>query len=165
MQYNLIVAMCEGSRGIGYKGQMAWYNKADLNHFSKLTRGKGNNAVIMGRTTWESLPNKMLPLRDNLIVTSTIDLYSIANDNIIKSFETIDAVIKFCNLMEYDKVWIIGGESIYKQFLDKNLINKCFISTIEKHYECDTFFPELNETDWKINSSVVLTDDVKITEF
>ena len=163
--YNLIVAMCEG-RGIGYKGQMSWYSKPDLIHFSKLTRGKGKNAVIMGSTTWKSLPKQMLPIRDNLIVSSTLNIHSIMNDgHIIKSFENIDAVIKFCNLMEYDEVWIIGGESIYKQFLDKKIINTCIVSTIDKYYECDTFFPLLNETEWKINSSIILTDGVNITEF
>lgn len=162
--YNLIVAMCEG-RGIGYKGQMSWYSKPDLIHFSKLTRGKGKNAVIMGSTTWKSLPKQMLPLRDNLIVSSTLEIDTIINDKCIKTFENIDSVIKFCNLMNYDEVWIIGGESIYKQFLDKKIINKCIVSTIDKYYECDTFFPLLNETEWKINSSVILTDGVKIIEF
>jgi hypothetical protein len=45
------------------------------------------------------------------------------------------------------------------------LIDEFCITYIDKHYECDTFFPLLNDTEWKINSSVILTDGVKITEF
>ena len=164
MYYNLIVAMCEG-RGIGYKGQIPWHSKADLNHFSNLTKGKCNNAVIMGKTTWNSLPNKMLPLRDNLILSSTIDLDVTLKYDTIKTFETIDDVIKFCNLMEYDEVWIIGGASLYKQFLDLHLVNKCYITTINKHYECDTFFPELSSDEWVLNNTFTLSDETSVCVF
>lgn len=157
---SLIVAMCEG-RGIGYKGQIPWHSKADLAHFYKLTKGKGNNAVIMGSTTWKSLPNKMLPGRNNFILSSTLNLHSIMKDgHIIKTFENSDAVIKYCNLMKYDEVWIIGGESIYKQFLDLKIVNKCYISTIDAVYECDTFFPDLNENDWKLDENYTLPDSI-----
>jgi dihydrofolate reductase len=150
--------MCE-DRGIGYKGQIPWHNKADLKYFSKLTRGTGENAIIMGSTTWKSLPNQYLPGRNNLIISSTLKIHKIMSDgHIIKTFESIDAVIKFCNLMEYEEVWIIGGESIYKQFLYRKIINKCYISTISKHYESDAFFPEINNNEWKLSNSFILDD-------
>lgn len=159
MNYNLIVAMCQGSRGIGYKGKMPWNSKADLAHFYKLTKGTGENAVIMGSTTWKSLPNKMLPGRNNFIISSTLNEHSIMKDgHIIKTFDNINAVINFCNLMEYDEVWVIGGESLYKQFLDLHLVNKCYITTIDKHYECDTFFPELNSDEWVVNNKYTIFD-------
>jgi len=164
MYFNLIVAMCEG-RGIGYQGQIPWHSKADLNHFSNITKGKGNNAVIMGKITWNSLPQKMLPLRNNLILSSTIEMDVTLKYDTIKTFETIDAVIKFCNLMEYDEVWIIGGTSIYKQFLDLHLVNKCYITTIDKHYECDTFFPELNSDEWVLNNTFTLSDETSVSVF
>ena len=164
MYFNLIVAMCEG-RGIGYKGQIPWHSKTDLNHFSTLTKGKGNNAVIMGKITWNSLPQKMLPLRNNLILSSTIEMDVTLKYDTIKTFETIDAVIKFCNLMEYDEVWIIGGTSIYKQFLDLHLVNKCYITTIDKHYECDTFFPELSSDEWVLNNTFTLSDETSVNVF
>ena len=167
MYFNLIVAMCEG-RGIGYKGHIPWHNKADLKHFANLTKGKGNNAVVMGSTTWKSLPNKMLPLRDNLILSSTVDLYSIMkDDHIMKTFETINDVVQFCNLMEYDEVWIIGGASLYKQFLDLHLVNKCYITTItiNNHYECDAFFPELSSDEWVMNNTFTLSDETSVSVF
>jgi len=159
MNYNLIVATCKG-KGIGYKGNIPWHNKADLAHFSKLTRGiGGENAVIMGSTTWNSLPNQLLPGRNNLILSSTLKLHTIMDDgHIVKTFTSVEGIVHFCNLMEYDQVWIIGGESIYTQFLDKKIINKCYVSTIDAFYECDTFFPELNEHEWLLNASYTLSD-------
>ena len=163
MNYNLIVAMYKNSRGIGYNGKIPWHSKADMLHFYKLTKGNSNNAVIMGSTTWKSLPKKMLPLRDNLILSSTTNLHTIMGDgHIIKTFPHIEDVIKFCELMEYDQVWIIGGESIYKQFLDKKQIDKCYITLVDDNennnekYECDTFFPELDENEWKVDNKYML---------
>lgn len=160
MIYNLIVAMCQ-DRGIGYKGHLPWHNKADLIHFSKLTRGSGGSetAVIMGSTTWTSLPKQLLPWRNNLILSSTLKIHTIMDSgHIVKTFTSVEGIIHFCNLMEYDQVWIIGGESIYKQFLDKKIIKKCYVSTIDAFYECDTFFPELNENEWHLNESYTLSD-------
>ena len=70
MKFNLIVAMCN-NRGIGLNGNLPWNIKEDLQYFSKLTKGNGNNAVIMGSNTYNSL-NKVdgLPGRDNLILSS-----------------------------------------------------------------------------------------------
>ena len=163
MNYNLIVAICKGG-GIGYKGKIPWHCKADLSHFSKLTRGigtgGGENAVIMGSTTRTSLPHQFLPGRNNLILSSTLKIHTITSSgHIVKTFTSVEDISRFCNLMEYDQVWIIGGESIYKQFLDKKMINKCYISTIDNFYECDTFFPELNENEWTVSDTYTLSSD------
>ena len=71
MNYNIIVAICENN-GIGYNNSLPWNIKEDLKIFSKLTKGNNNNAIIMGRNTFESLPNNFLPKRDNLILSSSI---------------------------------------------------------------------------------------------
>ena len=42
---------------------------------------------------------------------------------------------------KYEDVWIIGGESIYKSFLELNLISECYITFVDNSYDCDTFFP------------------------
>jgi dihydrofolate reductase len=67
--------------------------------------------------------------------------------------------------MEYDEVWIIGGASLYKQFLDLHLVNKCYITTIDKHYECDTFFPELSSDEWVLNNTFTLSDETSVCVF
>ena len=60
MNINLIVAVCNGM-GMGLNNSIPWYYPSDLKYFSKLTKGSGNNSIIMGRKTWESLPKRPLP--------------------------------------------------------------------------------------------------------
>lgn len=148
MNYNIIVAICENN-GIGYNNSLPWNIKEDLKIFSKLTRGNNNNAIIMGRNTFESLPNNFLPKRDNLILSSSIIIDEKREDNIIKTFDNIDSIIDFCNSKNYQEVWIIGGQLIYESFLRKNIVNKLFITKINKKYLCDKFF-YYNEKDWKL---------------
>ena len=148
MNYNIIVAICENN-GIGYNNSLPWNIKEDLKIFSKLTRGNNNNAIIMGRNTFESLPNNFLPKRDNLILSSSIIIDEKRENNIIKTFDNIDSIIEFCNSKNYQEVWIIGGQLIYESFLRKNIVNKLFITKINKKYLCDKFF-YYNEKDWKL---------------
>ena len=145
MNFKLIVAMCK-NRGIGYNNNLPWKIKEDLKHFSKLTTGEVNNSIIMGKNTWLSIGSKPLPNRDNLILSSSLKL-----DNNNKIFNNIDKLLTFCNTQNYDTIWIIGGESIYKQFLERNIINECVITYINEEFNCDTFLPELN-TKWYLKS-------------
>ena len=140
--------MCKDSRGIGLNGNLPWNIKEDLHYFSKLTKGDGNNAVIMGSNTYKSLKRDAgLPGRDNLILSSNEKFLN--NDN-VKAFTTIDKIIETCYANNYDTAWIIGGASIYKQFLDRNIIENCYVTLIHKVFECDTFFPLLDENKWTI---------------
>lgn len=151
MNYNIIVAICENN-GIGYNNSLPWNIKEDLKIFSKLTRGNNNNAIIMGRNTFESLPNNFLPKRDNLILSSSIIIDEKREDNIIKTFDNINSIIEFCNTKNYQEVWIIGGQLIYESFLRKNIVNKLFITKINKKYLCDKFF-YYNEKEWQLSAN------------
>ena len=143
MIYNIIVAI-DLNYGIGYKNTIPWYIPDDLKRFSKLTRGAGNNAIIMGRKTWVSLPNGVLEKRDNLILSKSLnDEYFNLNGDLVKTFNNINDIINFCNRdMKYQQVWIIGGEEIYRQFLDKNIVDYVYMTRIQKFYNCDTKFPD-----------------------
>ena len=145
MNIKLIVAMCK-NRGIGYNNNLPWKIKEDLQHFSKLTTGEGNNAIIMGKNTWLSIGSKPLPNRENLILSS-----SLKTENDDKIFNNIDKLLLYCKTQNYNTIWIIGGESIYKQFLEKKLVVQCVISYINNDFDCDTFFPEL-DSNWYLKS-------------
>ena len=129
----MIVAMCKNG-GIGIKNTIPWYFKKDLNYFKKLTIGDGNNAIIMGKNTWNSINNTPLPKRDNLILSTSL--------NIPNAFDSKKSLQTFIERMNYNDVWVIGGSSIYDLFL-KN-IDELYITYIDKHYECDTFFPSID---------------------
>ena len=152
MNYKIIAAMCQ-NRGIGKDGTLPWKIAEDMKFFSKLTKGNGNNAVIMGKKTWDSFNGRHLMDRDNFIISSTLSLEETRRDDKIKSFGNIQDVHEFCEAQNYDDVWVIGGETIYKQFIDNNLVKECIITYINNKYECDTFFPVLDNKVWKLISN------------
>ena len=141
---NIIVAMCK-NRGIGFQNKLPWNLKLDMAYFKKLTIGDGNNAVVMGKNTWLSIPNRPLKKRDNIVLTNTMtkaigtpNTYVLGNS--IKSEINME---EWVNQFNYDNVWIIGGESVYNTFITNYLIKTIHLTEIDKEYECDTFFPYL----------------------
>lgn len=167
MLINGIVAM-DKNRGIGINNKLPWKLPEDLKRFQKLTKGNGNNAIIMGKNTWNSI--NRLKNRDHLILSTTLNIdYSINIDtnnnntntnkldisnnnknifninktektcNIVKTFTNIENLIKFTKENNYDQLWVIGGSQIYKKFLDMNLINNLYITFIDEEYDCDTY--------------------------
>ena len=139
MNYNIIVAVCEDN-GIGKNNMIPWNRiSEDMKQFSKLTRGNGNNAIIMGKNTYNSI-GKTLPNRTNIVLSTSLCDDDYNNINI---FNTIEKCIKFCEDNIFDEVWIIGGELIYKQFMKINKIKYIYQTKIYDSYECDTFFPEI----------------------
>jgi len=148
MNINIIVAYCKNN-GIGLNNKLPWKIKSDLKKFYSFTKGNGNNAIIMGKNTWNSLNCKPLKNRDNLIISTSLDFEkTYTNNEIIKTFKNIENILSFCQNKNYDDVWIIGGEKIYSSFLNNielsRLINKIYVTNLEYEYECDTFFPKFN---------------------
>lgn len=165
VHYNLIVAMCKNN-GIGYRGKLPWSIKEDMKYFSQMTKGDGNNAVIMGHNTWKSLPlvndkQRGLTSRDNYILSYSttqskfdIEIGFKLNDttHVTKVFNSIQELDDYFNDNDndnYEDIWVIGGSQIYSQFLESNKINKCYVTYIDKQFECDTFFPMLVSDEWK----------------
>ena len=154
MTFKLIVAMCPNG-GIGYKGGLPWpHNKADMAHFAKRTIGGGNNAVIMGAKTWDSIPVRPLRRRANLILSSqTREPHEIHQDQGQSAhwFRTVPDLFAHLDAAKYDEVWIIGGASIYEQFLAMHAtgeinIDEMCVTTIDGVHDCDTFFPLVAQT-------------------
>lgn len=160
MKFNIIVAICKKNNGIGLKGHLPWDIKEDLHHFSKLTKGKGNNAVVMGSNTYNSLYCDCLPGRDNFILSNTLKInFTTKNGkNIVKTFTDIDAIIESCLANNYETAWIIGGGDIYRQFLKKKIVDTCYVTSIDRYFDCDITFPLLSANEWKIISNKELLD-------
>lgn len=143
MTFNIIVAYCNNN-GIGNENNLPWNIKSDLQKFKTLTTGNGNNCIIMGKNTWNSL-KKPLQNRDNLILTTSLNLDYINNNNIIKTFSDLNILKDFLMLKDYSEIWIIGGEKIYELFLNSNIIiNNIYVTYIDSNYVCDTFFPKID---------------------
>ena len=148
MMINVAVAIT-GNGGIGLKGGLPWpHLKNDMALFSKRTTGAGKNAVLMGKNTWLSIPERRRPLknRTNIIISSSLPASCCCH-----KFTSIDDVLAHCESAKYDEVWIIGGSRIYNEFLETHCdkINRVYITYVCKNghnndgdkdsYECDTF--------------------------
>jgi len=132
----LIVASTK-TGGIGYKNSLPCKNiKGDLPRFKKLT---GNFPVIMGRNTWESLPVKPLPNRNNIVVTS-------------KPFKHENVTCVDCLHNYPDFYWLIGGAKIISTHWC--YINEVHLTLVKKDYKCDTF----------IDLNVLYNDFVMVSE-
>jgi dihydrofolate reductase len=133
----MIVAVDE-KNGIGKDNKLPWHLPADLKRFAKLTKGNGNNAVIMGRKTYESI-GKPLPGRVNIVMTKGMVSQKTEIDTTKVYFcHTKDDVIQFCRNNNFDTIWVIGGSSIYKQFINHSV--ELYITEIHADFQCDTFF-------------------------
>jgi dihydrofolate reductase len=152
MIVNIIVAYCKNG-GLGKNNTLMWNIKSDMAKFKKLTIGNGNNAVVMGRKTYESLNKiKGLANRDNLILSKSLTLDQLNGKNHIKSFATLEHLDEYVKTKSYSELWIIGGAEIYELFLnnykkqDASIFNihDIIITYIDSDFECDCFFPNLN---------------------
>ena len=134
---------------IGKNGKLLFPNqKADMLHFKDITM---NHTVVMGRKTFESLGNKPLNNRRNIVLSNTLPL-----TEGIEVYKTKEELLN--NLNDDEEVFIIGGEQIYNLFI--NDANVMYITTIFGDGRgADTFFPEIDRYKWHIISSKIYTPD------
>ena len=169
MPFKIIVAKDEKG-GIGKDNKLPWHFKEDLRRFANLTRGNGNNAVLMGRNTWDSLPIHPLTGRHNLMLSYSSFLYSTATsihytDKRISTFKDVDGALEYIRENRYEDVWIIGGEKVYTTFLNDPRLNKLvqsvYVTEIAGDYGCDAFFGQLDETQYEETSCECVGEKMK----
>ena len=143
-----MIAAASGNNAIGKDNDMLWRLPDDFKRFKALTSG---HAIVMGRKTFESLPG-ILPNRTHIIVTRNKD-YKV--DGCETEFSLVEALI---TRTEND-VFIIGGGEIYKQGME--LADKIELTRVHANFEGDTFFPEINLTEWKLINEEFHDSDLK----
>ena len=123
---------------IGNNGKLPWHLPEDLKHFKETTQGC---VVAMGKKTWESLPIKPLPNRENLVLTSS-PLYH-------PEVTTSRSILEATNEAFYRKkdIWFIGGSNVIKKAL--RVADTVIVTEILNNYEGDTTVEELAD-EWKI---------------
>tara|TARA_Y100000389_G_C17463570_1_gene523644 strand:+ start:2204 stop:2752 length:549 start_codon:yes stop_codon:yes gene_type:complete len=154
---NIIVAICKNN-GIGINNKLPWYYSSDLKKFKTLTTGNKRNAVIMGKNTYESI-NKNLPNRDNLILSKSLIIHEKSGDYLLKSFNNLDSLLNFTKTKNYENIWVIGGNQIYKLFLNKNIVDNIYLTYINESYDCDIFFPKINLKNFKLTKNTIQYND------
>ncbi len=138
-----IVAV-DSNWAIGNKGQLLVSIPADQkDNFRRRTLEK---TIIYGRKTLETFPQKIvLPKRRNIILSTKPD-YEVRNAEVAHNKEELFELIKD---EDPDDVFIIGGASVYKEFLDD--CDRCIVTFIDKVYEADAFFPNLDKLpEWEM---------------
>lgn len=146
-EINLIVAKSSNNI-IGNNNELLWRIPNDLKYFKKVTT---NSVVIMGRKTFESI-GKILPNRLNVVISKqSEELKEIYKEykNCLFFDNYIDMFLFINNQEFYKNIFVIGGGEVYKYFIENNIINKYYITEIKQEFEGDTYFPNVDLTNYK----------------
>ena len=136
MDINVIAAIGKNNE-LGKNNDLVWRLKGDMKFFRETTMG---HPIVMGRKTFESLP-KVLPGRKNIVISSN----EILNDEIERYKSIKEFLLKYKEFNE--DVFIIGGASIYKQFID--LATNLYLTEIDAvAKDADVYFPMFNKLEW-----------------
>lgn len=131
-----IIAAMSPNHAIGNKGSLPWHLPEDLARFRQLTMG---NTIIMGRKTFESLPNGALPGRRNIVLSKT--------NKEIRGCEVCASLEEALKLCHGKPTFIIGGELVYRQTMP--VADTLHITLVEENpAEADTFFPDIDMGTW-----------------
>lgn len=137
---NIIVSIANNGC-IGGNNTLLWKQSNDLKRFKEITSHK---VVIMGQKTYESLPIRPLKNRKNIIISND---YDVSYEDCIMAYSISEAIEKSKYWSDEGEVFVIGGGSIYRQFLE--FTNKLYITRIDAQIEGDTYFPDIEESIWE----------------
>ena len=147
--FDIVVAL-DINFGIGKNGLLPWNLPGDMRHFKDITGRSQSllkkNAVIMGRKTWEVLPDKFRPLpgRVNLVLTHNKKLSF--PQGVLKA-ENLDSALMILSSTKYrdliETVFVIGGAQVYQEAIKHPRCRKIYVTQIQSEFECETFFPPI----------------------
>lgn len=133
---NLMVAY-DRQRLIGAAGGLPWRYPEDLKHFKRTTMG---HAIIHGRKSYEDV-GKPLPGRRNLVVTRQPDYHAPG----CEVFHALEQAIAAARETDPEP-FVLGGAEIYRLALPQ--VTRMYLTEIDAEHEGDTYFPEIDESDW-----------------
>jgi len=149
--------------GIGINGALPWRLKEDMAHFKRCTcavskEGEAagrSNAVIMGRKTWDSIPEKFRPLagRVNVVLTKSandVDFVSPFPAEVAVASSVVSAMETLNDREDIEDIWVIGGQAAYAEALSLVNCTRIFLTRVGKEMECDAFFPAIDEAAFQI---------------
>ena len=134
---SIIVAIAQNGT-IGDKNSLLWHIKEDMRFFRTTTSG---HPVIMGRKTFESLGSKPLPKRTNIVITRVDREFEGA-----LTAHSLEEAIRMAG--EDDEIFVMGGAQIYREAL--SVVDRMYITVVERDYEGDTSFPDVDYSEWKL---------------
>ena len=138
---SIIVAISKNN-AIGKDNKLLWHLPDDLKRFKKMTTGHN---IIMGKKTFESL-GRVLPNRHHIVLSRDAN-FKIDNEN-VEILNDVALLKKYINSDEEN--FVIGGGSVYKLLMPYS--QKMYITKINKEFDGDVYFPEINYKEWKITN-------------
>lgn len=151
MIISLVVAASENNV-IGKNNQLLWHLPKDMKFFKNTTWAM---PVVMGRKTFESMGNKPLPGRKNIVITRQPGW----NAEGVSVVDSLDAAASLTEQFNYKEIFIIGGGVIYMIAYEK--ANKIYMTRVHTELEGDTYFPVIEKNDWKLISNTDNAADEK----
>jgi len=130
----IIITAHDPNLVIGKDGKLPWKYSKDLKHFKERTMG---HPLLMGRKVFEEIGEKPLPGRTNIVLSRSKDYKQ------VPTFSSTGAALVYAEEQEFNKLFIIGGSEIYKEFLD--IADYLYITKIHATYKGDTYFPEYRD--------------------
>jgi dihydrofolate reductase/thymidylate synthase len=150
LSFSIVVAHSSDQRGIGFQNQIPWKISKDMKRFKEITTQTNNpfcnqNAVIMGRKTYESLPPNQQPLKErlNIVISRNPDLKY--DHDVIMATSLQHALELLKGVVNIDQIFVIGGESIYREAILMPNCEKIYATVIREPEDAlyDTFFPKI----------------------
>lgn len=152
-----LIAAADQKMGIGKNGTLPWgfKLKSDLAFFHKTTCGNEKNAVIMGRTTWESIPENRRPLAERLnIVLTHQNSYQLPPSTIHAA--SLSEALQKAEAKKSAEIFVIGGAKVFAEAIRDPNCETIFLTEVSGDFSCDTFFPHIDpETFQKISESPI----------
>jgi len=143
--FSIIVAV-DKNLGIGKNNQLPWHFSKDLQYFARITKTTQNpqakNAVIMGRNTWASIPEKYRPFPGRLNIVLTRDRDFKVPDGVVVASSLDEALEKAKNL-KAENCFVVGGASVYRMAIEHPACDHLYITEILSVFDCDTSFPKI----------------------
>ncbi|KAK5990033.1 Dihydrofolate reductase [Cladobotryum mycophilum] len=149
-ELTLIVAATR-QMGIGFQGGLPWKGlRKEMQYFARVTQRvpsqsptDSQNAVIMGRKTWDSIPTSFRPLKNrlNIIITHSAPPTPPPSGGQEVRVPSIEAAIQYAQQRSAARIFVIGGATIYDAALRSPAAKRVLLTSIEEDFECDTFFP------------------------
>tara|TARA_Y100001970_G_scaffold91485_2_gene115379 strand:- start:18393 stop:18902 length:510 start_codon:yes stop_codon:yes gene_type:complete len=143
MKIAMIVAMDEDGF-IGKGNGLPWRIPTDMARFKELTIGDGFNSVVMGRKTWDSLPDSFRPLPERVNIVMSRD--TSWTDEGAETALYIGRAIELAFAEGSDELWVIGGAEIYSMFLDR--VEEIHVTTVHTSGSGEVSFPEWDKDGW-----------------
>ena len=146
----IIVAAVAKNNVIGIDNRIPWISKKELQHFKNLTI---NSPIIMGSKTYLSI-GKVLPQRENIIITSALNLKKMKSDLVF--FRSLADAFDYLRSNEHEKVFICGGERIYRGAIKYS--EEMIISHMKFEAKGNVIFPNINSALWQTISEKEFND-------